>query len=324
MKTNIFSVIFLLTSLSAFSYDGQDGKSTQIVATSEAQEFYLDGQNGADGGKGGNGGDLVVIYNDIRNLKNIYLHTIGGKGSVNGNYGRLFIVPEQLTPYRMDNKDSYTTLGTLLQGYSVTRQIWEERLNPQELLAPGSLLSKNYYSLKGYETGSAKLVLTDPSLIDSEFLHESVRILMENGVTKIRPPEGFLRIARTSAPSANQVIEIKRLYREAEFNSLSFSSFDRGLIEFKTIRELTPMPSMNLRLKVDIKDSLGRLVTIFNGNIGPNLIEVRESSYFVNLSALPLTQTPKLGSSLRLEMSHSLQELSLLSREKSEVKEVTF
>lgn len=324
MKTNLFSAILLLTSLSAFSYDGKDGKSAQIIATGEAKEFYLDGQNGGDGGKGGNGGDLVVIYDDIQNLKNIYVHTLGGKGSVNGAYGRLFIVSEQFTPYRTDNKDSSTTLRNLLGGYPVVRQIWEEKSNPQELLAPGSLLSKTYYSLRGYEVGSAKLILTEPQLIDPEFLNDQVRVLMENGVTKIRPPEGFLRIARTSAPSANQVIEIKRLYRESEFNSLAFSGIAGGSIELKTIRALTPMPTLNLRLKIDLKDPSGRFLTVFNDNVGPRVVETKGSSYLVDLNSLPLTQRPKAGTTLRLEMSHSLQELSLVSREKTEVKELTF
>lgn len=323
MKKRLFSTFLLLTSLTAFAYDGKDGEGAQTVATGEAQEFYLAGQNGADGGRGGNGGDLVVVYKDLALLKNIFLHSLGGKGSVNGEYGRLFIVHEQFAPYRPDNKDSQTTLGSLLAGYPVVKQIWEERLNPQALLAPGSLLSKNYYALKGYEVGSAKLVLTEPHLIDPVFLNEPTRVLMEGGVTKIRPPEGFLRIARTSAPSANQVIEIKRLYRESEFNSLAFSGVRGETIELKTSRALLPMPTLKFRLKVDLKDASGRLVTVFNGNVDARSIEVRDASYLIDLNTLPLSQRLGAGSAVRLEMTHSLQELSLLSRERAETKEVT-
>ncbi|GEM_PF-7013823 len=321
MNKKLFSTFLLIASLSVFSSDGRDGESAKVTATGEAHEFYLDGQNSADGGKGGNGGDLIVIYRNIQDLKNIYLHSLGGRGSVNGEYGRLFMLSEQYAPYRLDNHDSQTSLGVLLSGYAVVKNIWEEKLHPQELLAPGSLLSKTYYSLKGYEVGSAKLVLSDPNLIDPAFLNESARVLMENGVTKIRPPEGFVRIARSSAPSANQVIEIKRMYRESDFNSLAFKGINGRSIIFKTERPLIPMPSLNLHLKVAFKDLSGRFVTVFNEDVGPNLVEIRDSSYLVDLNALPLTQELKTGTIVRLEMKHSLKELSLLSREKVEVSE---
>ncbi len=113
------------------------------------------------------------------------------------------------------------------------------------------------------------------------------------------------------------------MYRESEFNSLAFSGVRGETIELKTSRALLPMPTLKFRLKVDLKDASGRLVTVFNGNVDARSIEVRDASYLIDLNTLPLSQRLGAGSAVRLEMTHSLQELSLLSRERAETKEVT-
>jgi|GEM_PF-4395835 len=78
-------------------YPGQDGRDGQSATSCyQPQNVAYDlygaeggsGGNAGNGGNGGNGGDMVVYYNELASLRQVYVDASGGRGSEPGRNGR--------------------------------------------------------------------------------------------------------------------------------------------------------------------------------------------------------------------------------------------
>ena len=324
--------------------DGRDGDRGHCGShTNDAGQTVSDdvqgkdGEEGGDGGRGGNGGDLTVLFTDYVELQAIRFVSYGGDGGDGGEggdggdgcpdgsdgrdgsrgsggyEGDLYLVPKKFWPYERDNSNSYQTIANLIAGQKLVKQQWT-KIDGRNILASGSVFSYAR-ELKGYEYGSAKIEILDPTMVDPRLFKESITVKLENNVAKIEPGYSFLVVARHSDPAPDAVLQIERMYATWEFNSLKYKNVtgtvgDRK-IKLATSADLIPHPALSLELKVEVKKNLFSYVELFKGNVPEEFIHAVEAGYEIDLDKLPLKQQIKKGAKIRLSMKYTMKEMTI-------------
>lgn len=295
------------------------------------------GSRGGSGGDGGNGGHLTVLFNKLEDISGIKFVSVGGHGGrggaggdggygcprgsdgsrgssgSNGRYGSLYLVASEFQPYQNDTSNNAHIISSLLSGKNLVKHIWS-KIEGKPLISPESVYG-NSFMLQGYEYGTAKVILKDPSKIDPRLLEGAFDVKLNEGVANISVGSDFKIIARHSEASTNAVLEIERLYSANEFNSIGFETVltknANRYIQFKTKQNLIPQPTLSLKLKIEVKGSFFKYHEIFNDEVPASLIEAVESGYLVDMDALSLARKIKTFDKIRLTMNYKIQEMEL-------------
>ncbi len=324
--------------------DGSDGDRGNCGShTNDAGETVnddvagKDGEDGGDGGSGGAGGDLTVLFSDYADLQKIRFVSYGGDGGEGGEggdggsgcpngddgsdgsrgssgyAGDLYLVPKAFWPYERDNSNGYISVEKLIAGQKLVKQNWT-KIDGRNVMAANSYFSYAR-ELKGYQYGSAKIEILDPTMVDPRLFKETMTVKMENQIAKIDPGYSFYVVARHSDPDADAVLQIERMYSRWEFQSIKYKNVNGTVGDRKiflaTSADLLPHPTLSMDLKVEVKKNIFSYKEIYKATVPAEFIRAVESGYEIDLDKLPLSQKIKKGAKIRLSMKYKLQEMTI-------------
>jgi hypothetical protein len=181
-----------------------------------------DGSNGGDGGNGGNGGFLTVYYQKLDDIKQIYVHSQGGKGGRGGRggeggiggsgcnggssgssgsngrdgqpglLGKLFIINRSEPLAEIKPKEEIKIGDLLKQPVFISTNIWKTRQGATQLLASGSIIDDVYQEFDRRVERNVRLVLQVPSDLDSVKNEKATVFFSDLGEVKVSFPDKVL------------------------------------------------------------------------------------------------------------------------------------
>lgn len=249
--------------------DGRDGYCRDREHSDNGQDGE-DGENGYDGERGRDGesgGDVLVQYEDLKNLKAIYIESVGGEGGhggvggrggrggrggwgcnggrhgrdgswgrdgsnggsgSDGGYGTLYI-KAGFAPYVPSLLNNTVSLAQFFKTPTIIRKnFWEEKIGSAGLIAPGSSLSGHYQEFISTKIITTTGVLTSDQKLSPEILSQRLTVRFNDTFTE--PVIDFQDSRIIVFLSREAVGEDSYLYKiDSIYNSDDFFHFRAGI-----------------------------------------------------------------------------------------------